>query len=377
MAKPLIGQRLKALREEKKLSQDDLARLFGFKDRQSVSAIETGERRLSADELLLAVRELGAPLDYFTDPFRLVGEGRFNWRQSNVPPAVLGAYERVAGQIIAAFRTLGTEVGEKPPLVRHSLRLTKNSRFEDASEAGERFAAEHNLGDVPAARLAEVMERDLDILVLMVTPSHHGVSGAACRLPDLDVVLINRDEAPGRRHFDLAHELFHILTWDAMPPVHVEDATETGGVNRVEQLANSFASALLMPARIVREAADWRSLREDALIVRLNATADRLEVTSSALVWRLASLELLAKADARAISASEAIRNNGHPTGLFADTRAAGRPALFSKCFVEIVARAVEEGRVSIRKIAGLLNLSVDDLGDLFAAHGVPAPYEL
>ena len=94
-------------------------------------------------------------------------------------------------------------------------------------------------------------------------------------------------------------------------------------------------------------------------------------------MWRLASLELLAKADARAISASEAIRNNGHPTDLFAHTRAAGRPALFSKRFVEIVARAVEEGRVSIRKIAGLLNLSVDDLAALFAVHGVPAPYEL
>ena len=31
-------------------------------------------------------------------------------------------------------------------------------------------------------------------------------------------------------------------------PVHIEDATETGGANRVEQLANAFASALLMPA---------------------------------------------------------------------------------------------------------------------------------
>ena len=372
----LIAARLKALREERELSQDELARIFGFKDRQTVSAIETGERRVSAEELLVAVQKLGVSLDYFTDPFRLVGEGRFNWRQSGVPAAVLGAYERVAGQLIAAFRTLGTEVGEKPPLERRSLRLTKVSRFEDAAEAGERFAAEHNLSDVPAQRLAEVMESDLNILVLMVTPSHSGVSGAACRLPDLDVVLINRDEAPGRRHFDLAHELFHILTWDAMPPVHVEDVTETGGANRVEQLANAFASALLMPARIVRVAADWRTLRGDALIAQLNATADRLEVTSSALMWRLVTLEILARSTALAVPA-DAIRNNGHPTGLFAETPASERPPLFSKRFVEIVARAVEEGRVSMRKIAGLLALSVDDLSDLFAAHGVPAPYEL
>lgn len=375
MANHLIGQRLKALREEKKLSQDEVARLFRFKDRQTVSAIETGERRLSADELLLAVRELGAPLDYFTDPFRLAGEGRFNWRQSGVPAQVLGAYERVAGQLIAAFRTLGTEIGEKPPLERRALRLTKTSRFEEAAEAGERFAAERKLGDVPAQRLAEVMERGLDVLVLMVTPSHPGVSGAACRLPDLDVVLINRDEVPGRRHFDLAHELFHVLTWEAMPPVHIEDATETGGANRVEQLANSFASALLMPTHSVQHAAEWRALRGRALIAQLNATADHLEVTATALLWRLVSLGLLDRVEARGVP-QDAIRNNGRPTGLFAENRAE-RPPLFSRRFVEIVARAVEEGRVSIRKIAGVLGLSVDDIGELFAAHGVPAPYEL
>src|SRR5438477_10530450 len=84
MATDLIGLRMKALREERKLSQDDVARLFGFKDRQTVSAIETGERRLSAEELITAVEKLGAPLDYFTNPFLLLGEGRFSWRQSNV-----------------------------------------------------------------------------------------------------------------------------------------------------------------------------------------------------------------------------------------------------------------------------------------------------
>lgn len=115
MSSALIGQRLKALREEKGLLQDDLARLFGFKDRQTVSAIENGERRLSADELLLAVQKLGASLEYFTDPFRLAGEGHFNWRRTNVPAAALCDYERIAGQLIAAFRTLGADLGEKPP----------------------------------------------------------------------------------------------------------------------------------------------------------------------------------------------------------------------------------------------------------------------
>ena len=164
----LFGTRLKALREERKLSQDDLARVFGFKDRQTVSAIETGERRLSAEELLTAVQKLGATFDYFTNPFLLVGEGKFSWRQSNVALERLNAFERVAGRWIAANRTLASEVGRPGPNLRRALKLTSRSSFEEAMAAGERFAADFELGSVPAERLADVMERELGVLVLMV-----------------------------------------------------------------------------------------------------------------------------------------------------------------------------------------------------------------
>lgn len=115
MTSNLMGARIKALREERGLSQDELARVFGFKDRQTVSAIETGERRLSAEELLTAVQKLGATFDYFTNPFLLVGEGKFSWRQSNVQLERLNAFERVAGRWIAASRTLASEVGRPGP----------------------------------------------------------------------------------------------------------------------------------------------------------------------------------------------------------------------------------------------------------------------
>ena len=38
MTTQLIGTRIRALREERKLSQGSLARMFGFNDRQTVSA---------------------------------------------------------------------------------------------------------------------------------------------------------------------------------------------------------------------------------------------------------------------------------------------------------------------------------------------------
>lgn len=368
MSANFIGPRIKALREERKLSQDDLARLFGFKDRQTVSAIETGERRVTAEELVIAVEKLGATLDYFTDPFLLVGEGRFSWRQTDVGPQRLNAYERNAGRWIAAFRAIAPQVGRSAPLLRRSLGITRHQRFEDAMEAGERFVAEFGLGDVPAAHLVEVMERELGILVLMVD-AFQGISGAACRLPELDVVLINRHEVVGRRHFDLAHELFHILTWDAMPPEHSEEARETGG-NRVEQLANNFASAVLMPTPVLDRFGDWSEVAEGDLVGRLNAAADELQVTASALKWRLVALNRLKPAVARSVS-DAALRNNGRDWG------AAVLPPPFSKPFMEVIALAVDEGRVSARRAGSLLDLTIDDLADLFATHGVQSPVEL
>jgi transcriptional regulator with XRE-family HTH domain len=368
MSTPLIGTRIKALREQRGLSQDDLARLFGFKDRQTVSAIETGERRVSAEELLLAVGKLGVSLDYFMDPFRLDGEGRFSWRQTGLPTAKLSAYERTAGRWIAAFRRIAPEVGCEIPLLRHSLGLTRQNSFEDAAAAGERFAAEFTLGEVPADALPSTMEGRLGLLVLMVS-AFEGISGAACRLPELDTVLINRSEVPGRRHFDLAHELFHILTWDAMAPEHIEEATETGG-NRVEQLANTFASAVLMPAAALDRFGNWSTLSRDELIAKLNDVADALRVTASALKWRLVGLRRLTRARAQEIP-DAALRNNGRAVAIV------DLPPLFSKPFVEVIARALDGGRISARKAADLLDLAIDDLPDLFRAHGVEASVEL
>ncbi len=361
----IIGTRIKALREERKLSQDELARIFGFKDRQTVSAIETGERRVSAEELLTAVEKLGASLDYFTNPFLLVGEGKFSWRQSNVAPERLSGYERRSGRWIAALRTLAPQVGKPSSYLRQALKLTSKSRFEEAMEAGERFAADFELGEVPAARLAEVMERKLGILVLMVD-AIDGVSGAACRLPDLDAVLINRHEVAGRRHFDLGHELFHILTWDAMPPAHVEESTEQSKI-RVEQLANSFASALLMPTAALQRFAPWSG----DLIARLNAAAHALQVTATALKWRLVATRQLELATACNIP-DAALRTKGR-----AAAARGAPPPLFSKPFVEVIALAINEGRLSARRAADLLDMTTEDFAELCKTHGVEAPVEL
>ena len=373
MHSPIIGVRIKALREKRGLSQHELAERLGFRNRQTLSALETGERKVSADELLLAAEHLGEDIDYFTDPFRLVAEGSFCWRKADVGVAgeQLDRYENRAGRWVAAFRHLAPQVGRPLPLLAcRKLGLSLYSSFEDAMEAGERFAEEFALGEPPAKRLAEVMEEDLGILVLMVDPEiSQGISGAACHLPELDAVLIARDEVIGRRHFNLAHELFHILTWEAMPPKRLEPARDRGG-DRAEQLANKFASAVLMPARFLQRYEDWGELPQEELIERLNAVADEMLVTSSALRWRLVGLGLLKASTAGALP-EQALRNNG------GDARSAAPPPPFSRPFASLLAAAIDQGRISVRLAAGLLDATIDDLIDLFRAHDVENPIHL
>ena len=304
----IIGKRIRALRKERGLSRDGLARILGLKGPRTVSAMETGVRRVSASELLLATDELDVPLEYFTDPFRLDGEAVCSWRQANVAPSEFREHELKANRWIAAYRTLAARAGRSGPLMRPALRLTKHSRFEDAAAAGERFVDEFELGAVPARRLVKEMEDRLGMLVLLMDASQ-GITAAACRLPEFDTVLIARGEPEGRRNFHLAHGLFRVLTWEAMPPRHVENANDPGG-GRVGRLADSFAAAVLMPGSALESFDDCDRLTGNDLIARLNAKADELNVSSSALRRRLAALGKLKKASARAIP-DDALRNNG------------------------------------------------------------------
>jgi hypothetical protein len=44
---------------------------------------------------------------------------------------------------------------------------------------------------------------------------------------------------------------------------------------------------------------------------------------------------------------------------------------------MEVLGQAIDEGRVSARRAADLLNLTIEDLSDLFAQYAVAAPLDL
>jgi Zn-dependent peptidase ImmA (M78 family)/DNA-binding XRE family transcriptional regulator len=364
----LIPRRLKAAREKYCFTQNELSEKLGFNDRQTLAAIEAGQRKLSADELLRAVEVLGVDLEYFTDSFRLVGEGQFSWRACETDANVLTQFEERAGRWIAMYRNLaGLDRITSNPL-RSYLPLAVESSYEEAIEAAEALGREWQLDDVPALKLEAAITERLEALVLYVD-APHGISGAACHLPYLNTILINRREPEGRRHYDLAHELFHLLTWDRMPPKHTEgDPPEAGKGKRIEELANNFASALLMPEHAL--VPRWAARGARDLHAWLNETANELRVSSLALKWRLHQLGWLKSVALERLIDSK-LTANGRPV------RQQSLPRLFGSKFVTQLQVALAKGDLSVRRASALLGMTIDDLALLLRSYELEVPFDM
>ncbi len=157
----------------------------------------------------------------------------------------------------------------------------------------------------------------------------------------------------------------HLLTWQTLPPERIDDMRGKGTkARRVEQLANTFASALLMPEAAVRDAWAKRSEFSDT-VDWFDRTATLFQVSGQALYYRLKNLD---------IDTSEVLE--GQLSGLGYREQAVEEPP-YPRRFMELLHSALEQGKISARRLARSLECSLDELAELFRRNGMFAPFEL
>lgn len=78
-----LQRRLAAYRKSKGVSKKELSEAMGLSDSKALSAIENGDRELSSNELLKAVKFLDVPLEDFSDPYLIIGEAKYSWREAD------------------------------------------------------------------------------------------------------------------------------------------------------------------------------------------------------------------------------------------------------------------------------------------------------
>jgi Zn-dependent peptidase ImmA (M78 family)/transcriptional regulator with XRE-family HTH domain len=361
----LIGERIGIARDSSGYSQEALAKVLGFKDRQTVSSIELGQRKVSPEELVHVAKVLQKPLDYFTDPYVVAEKNQFSYRTTSRSKDVLEAFEHQAERLISASRRFRKLLGETATPVQPQLSsITKGMPFDFVAYQGEQTAAAWSLGDVPALRLREMAESKLGISILFVD-APDTVSGAACHLRDGGVILINRNEAPCRLNFSMGHEIFHLLTWDKMPPERLDLEDDVShSRSKVEMLADTYTGGLLMPKSVIE--VRWKNRGNQALDLWIRTHAQELRVSSKALYWRLVNLEFISKED---ISV-KALKPAGSVKG-------ESRPNLYNRSFVERLHKVLSEGYITVLKSTDLLDCTIDDLRALFESYKLPVPFAL
>jgi Zn-dependent peptidase ImmA (M78 family) len=57
------------------------------------------------------------------------------------------------------------------------------------------------------------------------------------------------NEAPWRRNYNFAHEIFHLITWDSFPPSLIKKKPDLWDM--LEKIVNVFASCILLPSDVV------------------------------------------------------------------------------------------------------------------------------
>jgi Zn-dependent peptidase ImmA (M78 family)/transcriptional regulator with XRE-family HTH domain len=154
----------------------------------------------------------------------------------------------------------------------------------DAEELAHRVRRQLALGDRPGHLLLRVLEEDAGVKIFHLPFEPTGT--AACARSDAfgDAILLNSLNARWRRNFDLAHEMFHLLTWNTF---RTESPTSSP---REEKFADKFAASLLLPAEPLRSAVTRRRTESKLSTAAIFEIVRDFDVSIDALIWRLHDL---------------------------------------------------------------------------------------
>lgn len=353
-----IGKRIKFARECAGLTQAEVAARFGFKDRQTLVALESGKRKLLAGELLKACQIFEKPLEFFTDPFHLFEEGRFTWHaKSPLTKTALNALNEKVGSYLALYRTLKTDTTSSSVL-EPRLILECEGDASQVIRAARALSKEWALNPVPADRVECAILKHLPFMVFdLDLPA--GVYSGSCRLNALSSIFLSRALSYKERALELTRQCFILLTAEQLKAsplwTSAMSAKGKGAAKHAERLTRQFLYELLIPEARAKEFLERCGKN---VFQTIQATTVILQVPARFVLERFEDLgEVTAKTRAAVLRIKE-------------EHVAAQRKA-FNESFIREVHRGIATGRISQKVVARLLELDCEKLEDLFESYSL------
>jgi Zn-dependent peptidase ImmA (M78 family)/transcriptional regulator with XRE-family HTH domain len=349
-----IPERLKYARERAGLTGAQVRERTGIGE-SSLSEFENGKREPSLSQLQSLAQGYGRSIAFFLAEGP-IAEEKVLWRQR--PPQGTEVIETRFLRLCEQYHNLELWTRAKlPPRLPPVEGNPDAFGYPQAEALAKRVRDELQLGDHPGPVLLRVLEEVAGVKVFHLDFEPTGT--AACAMSETfgAAILLNSANARWRRNHDLAHELFHLLTWNVFRSATSSGETLAQPGEKEERLATCFARNVLMPVEAVRSAVNNRKQNDKVPFEALFDVAREFDVSVESLLWHLNFLyrrpehEEQTKQDierAKAVAPLLEERKESQPPA---------RPARYHALAV----KALRRGEVSIGRFAEYLGISRKD----------------
>ena len=364
----ILLERLVLARDTAGYNMKEAAKELGFNNYQTLSDIEKGKRTINAHELIAMAKLYSRTLDYFLDQ-DIAPDPTPLWRKSiESKEKDIISTQREFLSFLEHYHNLEHLLSLKRRWidlqVRHSKEDFVHNGFALAQKLGASIHSQLDLGSRPACNLLQVLENNLRFKILHLPLED--VSGACVVDNTLGVgILINAKDAPWRRNFDLAHELFHVITWNVFSPEEIGEGTKK---TKPEQFADTFAASLMLPEEHLSEALDEVATGGALRLVDIIELAKDFGVSSEAVVWRLVDMKILKKAQAQKKLDDSHFRDMDKK--LRRDLYKKDQEAKLPSRFISLACRCLIEGRISRGLFAQYMDIHRAEIDEFLLARG-------
>ena len=278
-----VAGRLRYARQAMNLTLSEVGERTGIGS-STLSEFENGKREPRLSQLKRIADTYRRPVAFFLDEGEPAPEVVL-WRQKPTSPRAEEVQTALL-QHAEHYHNLEVWCDEFRPL---DLPLASSSPesldYAKAERLAHDFRNKYGLGERPGQTLLHVLEEVCRVKIFHQRFEPAGSAACTCGERFGAAVLLNALNVRWRRNFDLAHELFHLLTWH----VFRLGSPSAGVVAPApeEKLATCFARNLLMPQESLRIAIDSqldgrRKLDFDDLF----EVARQFDVSVEALLWQ-------------------------------------------------------------------------------------------
>ena len=342
-----IGERLKIAREAIGYTQTEAAEKADLSSASVVHYFEKGEREPKFSELSNLAEVYRKPIEFFFSETIFV-EPILLWRSSPANDTVRKAVEAEFKELCEQYYKLEVLTDElrQVKLPEPDCKNSDKFQFRDAYSLAHKTAKEFSLGDIPSDALRRTLEEKCYIKIF-----HLPFEGSAVSTVDQFgyAILLNSSESTKewRRNYDLAHELFHLLTWN----VFRKKVGDCIPLDFEEKLANAFASALLMPEELLKDKIrQYSNDKGQISFNKLDDIAREFGVSLEALLIRLHYI-YDKKDESETKKYIEIAKRYKKP-------RVSRTPDKLPERYCALAERALTEGRLSLLQFAKFMGIS-------------------